>query len=131
MDLSNVNLVAVLVAALVAFIVGWLWYGPLFGKAWMKLSGMKASKPKGSSIVWGYLTHAVMAYVLAVLMLNFNVLEMNAALGLAFWIWLGFFATMNLGMVIWEDKKFNLYLINTGSGLLTLLIMAGVLSKMM
>lgn len=33
MDLSNVNFVAVLVAAVAAFIAGWIWRGPLFGKA--------------------------------------------------------------------------------------------------
>ncbi|HKK47190.1 MAG TPA: DUF1761 domain-containing protein [Balneolaceae bacterium] len=39
MDLSNINFFAVIVATLSTFVVGWLWYGPLFGKAWMSAVG--------------------------------------------------------------------------------------------
>ena len=33
--ISNINFLAVIVAAFSAFFVGWIWYGPLFGKKWM------------------------------------------------------------------------------------------------
>lgn len=35
----QVNLIAVLFAALSAFVIGGIWYGPLFGKAWMEAHG--------------------------------------------------------------------------------------------
>lgn len=35
----QVNLIAVLFAALSAFVIGGIWYGPLFGKAWMDAHG--------------------------------------------------------------------------------------------
>ena len=35
MDMSTINFWAVLVATLSTFAVGAVWYGPLFGKAWM------------------------------------------------------------------------------------------------
>ncbi len=38
--MGNVNLLAVLVAALGGFLVGGLWYGPLFGAAWRKEVGI-------------------------------------------------------------------------------------------
>lgn len=37
--ISNLNFPAIFVSALSSFIVGWLWYGPLFGKKWMELNG--------------------------------------------------------------------------------------------
>ncbi len=40
MDLSNLNMWAVLVATLSTFAIGWIWYGPLFGKAWMDVTGL-------------------------------------------------------------------------------------------
>lgn len=40
MDLSNINFLAVIAATLSTFVVGWLWYGPLFGKAWMSAVGL-------------------------------------------------------------------------------------------
>lgn len=43
---GSLNLLAVLVAALSGFVIGGLWYGPLFGKPWMAASGM--TKEKGA-----------------------------------------------------------------------------------
>jgi hypothetical protein len=37
--MANANLLAILVAAACGFLVGGLWYGPLFGKAWMAENG--------------------------------------------------------------------------------------------
>ena len=33
---SNINCLSVIVSAISAFFIGGIWYGPLFGKAWMK-----------------------------------------------------------------------------------------------
>lgn len=44
MDFSNINFLAVLVATLSTFVVGALWYGPLFGKAWMAAAEMDDEK---------------------------------------------------------------------------------------
>ena len=34
------NWVAIVIAAIAQFIIGWVWYGPLFGKTWMSMMGM-------------------------------------------------------------------------------------------
>ncbi len=45
MDLSRVNYVAVLVAALSSFLIGGLWYSPiLFAKAWMREAGLDEAR---------------------------------------------------------------------------------------
>lgn len=41
---QNVNWLAVVVGAVVAYALGWLWYGPLFGKAWS--TGLGISVPE-------------------------------------------------------------------------------------
>ena len=40
MSLADVNWIAVLVAAVAAFVLGGLWYGPLFGKTWQGHVGL-------------------------------------------------------------------------------------------
>ena len=40
MDMSAINWLAVLVAALIPFAIGFPWYGPLFGKQWMSSIGL-------------------------------------------------------------------------------------------
>lgn len=45
--MENINL-AVLVSVIVSMIVGSIWYGPVFGKKWMKLVGVtKEDMEKG------------------------------------------------------------------------------------
>ena len=51
-----VSLVATLVATVLSFVLGGLWYGPLFGKAWMAENGFTAEsiKAKGFNPVKMY-----------------------------------------------------------------------------
>jgi hypothetical protein len=45
MDVSRVNYVAVLAAALSSFLIGGLWYSPiLFAKAWMREAGLDEAR---------------------------------------------------------------------------------------
>ena len=44
MDFSTVNFLAVFVAAISAFVVGGIWYGPLFSKPWQALMGLSDEK---------------------------------------------------------------------------------------
>ena len=39
MDFSTINHLAVIAAAIASFVLGGLWFGPLFGSAWMKENG--------------------------------------------------------------------------------------------
>lgn len=62
------NFLAVLVAALVPMVLGFIWYGPmLFQKAWMRESGMTEEKMKGSNmgVIFG------LSFVLALLLAFF------------------------------------------------------------
>lgn len=40
MEMATVNWLAVLAAAAASFVLGGLWYGPLFGGTWMRVSGV-------------------------------------------------------------------------------------------
>ena len=63
-------MVAILVAVVANFILGFLWYTPLFGKAWAKELGFDMSvKPPASTLVKGMIFMVIgnffLAYVLA------------------------------------------------------------------
>lgn len=51
MDFSSINFLAVFAATLSTFVVGWLWYGPLFGKAWMSAVGLSEEELQQGSMV--------------------------------------------------------------------------------
>lgn len=130
-----VNYLAILAAALASFIVGWLWYGPIFGKAWIKLSGFSSeimqSQEKKRQVKRGYLISflgsVVMAYVLAHLAGLLVVIDLSGAWRLAFWLWLGFFVPSQLATVLWEEKPAKLYFINVFYYLASLYAMTAIL----
>ena len=48
---SSLNWWAILTATISTFILGWAWYSPvLFGKAWMKVTGMDDEKTKKANL---------------------------------------------------------------------------------
>lgn len=116
------NFAAIIVAALVAFFIGFLWHGPLFGKQWMKIAGIKEpseeEKKKMMSQMWkpmglGIMSYLVMAFVLAHSIYYYLFATMAAgsthdwvtALNAAFWNWLGFVAVVTVSPVLWEKKS--------------------------
>ncbi len=44
MTFAGINYVAVLAAAIASFMLGWVWYGMLFQKAWMAAVGQDAGR---------------------------------------------------------------------------------------
>ena len=130
----GVNGLAVLVCAIVAHGLGALWYGKLFTKQWMRLSGlteadMKKAKEKGmaKTYVLSFLSSLVMAYVLGWAVQSAQVISAGAGAMMGFWAWLGYIATVELGTVLWENKPWKLYFINAGHYLVTLLVMGVIL----
>lgn len=135
-----VNLFVVLIAAVASMGLGYLWYGPLFGKLWMKEMSMKGSDMSkaakhGMAKSYGvmFVGSLVMAYVLAhAIVFAATYLKMtgiSAGLMSGFWNWLGFIAPVTLGSVLWEGKSFKLWLINSGYWLVTLLTMGVILTS--
>lgn len=129
--LGSINYVAVLVAALSSFVVGWLWYGPLFGKPWMKLNGFDPVKMREGALpmplVMGsnYIATVLAAFALAM----FLGAESDPAFGIfagimvaVFWI-----GTSRLNDVLYERKPLGLFFINTGYYLVTYSIMGAIL----
>ena len=132
-----VNLLAVLVAAIVSFVIGWIWYSDmLFGRQWremlqVKKTDIKAMKDKAmKSMAVGFLTILVSAYVLAVLidLTNSTTAMVGAELGLL--VWLGFIAMTSIGSVIWEGRPLQLYLLNNVHSLIIYAVMGAILAVM-
>ncbi|MEK7141583.1 MAG: DUF1761 domain-containing protein [Patescibacteria group bacterium] len=133
-----VNLIAVFSAAVASMSVGYLWYGPLFGKLWMKEMGMKGTMSEAAilgmakSYAIMFVGSLVMAYVLAHAIFfastYLNMTGLPAGIMSGFWNWLGFVAPVTLGSVLWEGKSWKLWILNNGYWLVTILVMGVILS---
>lgn len=129
--LSNINYWAVVVAALSAFFIGWMWYGPLFGKLWMKLNGFTEENMKegGMSMPAIMLINFVAVVVSAFGMAMFFGAESDMMLGISAGLMIAIFwiATSRLNDVLYERKPFGLYMINVGYNLVIYAVMGAIL----
>ncbi len=134
-----INYLAVVGAAMVSMFVGYVWYGPLFGKLWMKEMGMSKDKMDkamkngmGKSYGLMFVGSLVMSFVLAhatVFASSYLKVEgVSAGLMSGLWNWLGFIAPVTLGSVLWEGKSMKLWMLNNGYYLVTLLAMGTLLA---
>lgn len=133
-----VNYMAVIACTVMAMALGFVWYGPLFGKQWRHEMGMTLEDMKNMKMspgmAYGLMAvgSLVFAYVLAVTLgiskEAFGGLELAMALQGGFWLWLGFVATTQLGVVLWEGKSWKLFFINTSYSLVSMLAMASIIA---
>jgi len=118
MELPPINYLAVLAAALSAFVLGGLWYSPvLFAKKWMAYNGIECAegeKPKGNmGVIFGgaFLLSVVAAYLFALIVM-FDDWKGGAIAGAL----TGFgFAATSFGIsYLFEQRPLGLWLINGG-----------------
>lgn len=118
-----VNIGSTFIITVILFVIGFLWYGPVFGNLWLKLSKIPAvevakARKKGMKGMWksmllNLIGTFIMVYVLAGLISLLGITSPAQGAVLGFWMWLGFFAcTTLLGSVLWENKPWGLFALN-------------------
>jgi hypothetical protein len=138
----NINWMAILVAVVANFILGFLWYTPLFGKAWAKENGFDTSvKPASGELAKGMIFMVIGNFFLAYVLAH-NIAAWGYVPGIkempmfgnimssAVFTWLGFYLPVDLGTVAWERKSWKLFAINTGYHLAMLLVASTILTYM-
>lgn len=129
MHFHSVNWWSVLVAALAGFVVGGLWYGPLFQKPWMRLSGMTREKGARTSmpLTFGgaYVLNLVGALGIAVILGDQGGIGIGAHSG-AFAAF--FFVATALGVIyLFEQRPFKLWLLNAGYQIVNFAAMGAII----
>ena len=115
--------IAVTSGAFLAFIVGALWYGALFGTTAAAISPAYANAaPSSTTIVFELLRCVVLALALAFLVNRTGVNTFGSAVLLGLVVWAGFQAAGLAGAVVHEGYPFRLYLIHTGDALMKAIV---------
>lgn len=138
----NINMMAILVAVVANFFVGFLWYTPLFGNAWAKEMGFdRTVKPAAGVLIKGMIFMVIgnflMAWVFAHNIAAWSFVPgtkemspMANIMSATIFTWLGFYVPTDLSVVAWEKKSWKLFAINTGYHLVNLLVAAVILTYM-
>jgi len=129
--LHHFNHWAILVSAVILWLLGALWYSPpLFAKPWMAMVKLDPAQKNSKSMIVGMISSFVLDIVLAFVL--DHVIQWSGAdtfgLGalIGFIMWLGFIAAPALPQGIYEGRPFKLFAINTGYMLVGLMILGGV-----
>jgi len=133
--MTHVNYLAILVAAVAVFVLGWLWYSPLmFFKPWMRLRGldpvaaMAGAKMPGGKLVIEFARCFVLAFVIAHLVGAMHVVSLLVAVHLGVFLWVGFPVILLTGSVIWDNVPWKVAAIHAGDWLVKLLVIPIIVS---
>lgn len=141
----QLNFMAIGIAVVANFFLGYLWYTPLFGKLWAKELGLDLTqKPPASVFIRGLIIMVIgnflMAWVFAHNIAVWNpttwglpegeMTSSSMAVPAAFFTYLGFYLPGDLSRLAWENNSLKLFGINTSYHFLNLLVASLILSNM-
>jgi hypothetical protein len=119
----NINFIAVLVAAVASFLIGWLWYSPvLFANAWMKALGktredlMKGGRQR---MISAMLTSFIQAIIVATAIAHFiniapEVRTVGMAIETALICWFAFVGAIGMVQRTYEQSNLTLFYLTLG-----------------
>ena len=128
-DLAALNWWAILVATVAAFVLGGLWYGPLFGKAWMALIGKteeELPKPPSPFIV-SFFAALLTCVVMAALMRGLGVQTLGGGLLMGLAVGVGFIAASTASDAAHGGTGVRLWTITAGYRVVLSLVMGAIL----
>jgi hypothetical protein len=124
---------AILVSALIQWLLGALWYSPaLFARPWMSMAGVRMDAKKNNRMMVGmvasFVGSLVTSFMLAhvVMWAGAETYYLGALIG--FILWLGFIAAPLSASYVYEGRPFELFAINTGYWMVGLCITGGLLA---
>jgi len=128
----DLNFVAIVVCAVIVWIIGALWYSPvLFAKPWVAIVGRQmGEKPKGVYVgmIGSLIGDLFLCFVLA------HIIHWSGAEGwmggahIGLLMWAGFNAAVMFPQSIYEGRPLKYFLINTGYWLISLVIAGAILT---
>lgn len=128
----SVNWLAVLVAALATFVLGGLWYGPLFGKIWMDASEMTEEKIRSSNMpmIFGlsFLMQLIAASVLALFLGPESTLAFGPAVAAAVSVGVAWVAPAFAVAYLFERRPLAHFVVNAGYNVVAFTVMGVILA---
>lgn len=136
----EINYLAVFGCAVLAMIVGYIWYGPIFGKQWAALIGADTNDETAAKEMQKSMTKL---YVIQFLLVAFQVwvlsfyikgaIDVMSGLSNALWIWAGFVIPTLAASIMWNGEsggaQMKRFLIQAGYQLIMLAIFGYILGN--
>lgn len=127
LDISGLNVWAILVAWIFSVVLGSFWYSPAgFGKLWSKLSGVDMMKtPKEETtraIMFVIASSLLQAIILGVILNSLAVSTVSEGIAASFVLWLGFTALTTIGNTLYQRQSWKFWWLNASFFLIVMLV---------
>lgn len=134
----NLNIWSILTCGVLSMVIGYIWYGPLFGKKWMEIIGVTAEdlerrkemqKGAGKLYLVQFLLTLFQVFILSFFLAMF---DRALALEFSFWIWAAFVMPTIAGSSMWNNDSRKIawarFLIQSGYQLVMFMVFATVIN---
>lgn len=127
-----IHFLPLLAAAIARMAIGAVWYSPmLFLPTWYRVSGVTEAEMKAGmtrAIAIDFVGSLIMAFVLLHAVKYAGAATAAQGMAVGFFNWLGFIAVVTIGTVTYLRKPLQLFFVQNGYLLLSLLAMGAILA---
>ncbi len=127
--MAGINWLAVVVAAVSTFVLGGLWYGPLFGKAWMGASGVTEEQARqgNQGMIFGlaFVCELIAAVLLAMFLGAESTLAFGSFAGAS--VGIGWVGTGLAVIYLFERRPLPHWVVNGGYQAVAFTMMGAIL----
>ncbi len=123
----DISLLAVVLAGVASMVLGFVWYGPLFAKAWMREVGLRMediNAGPGVGYLLTFIAAMVSAAVTSLLVHRLAVVQVGDGLMLGLILGVGYVGTTFMSNYVFARKSMQLYLIDAGYQILNITVAA-------
>src|SRR5512132_2501960 len=125
--IPSVNLIAVVVAAVVAFVSGGIYWGVIANALTKLLGGVpEQGKMPPAALIASFLTRLVVAYVLAIFLNYADAQNALAGASIALLAWIGFVLTISIGQAAFRQISWTQFIVNAVESLLGYALMGAI-----
>ena len=110
MNFYHANILAVLAAAVLQWLIGWLWYGVIFNKSYKSLVGAPEKQAgAGGTMALIFITNLILAFAVAQIIMLSGVKDLTMGMFVGVVCGLGFVVPPLLAQHVSEHKPFKLF----------------------
>jgi hypothetical protein len=127
----HIKYVAIVIAAVVQWLLGLFWYGVVFKKSWRKLIGLaEGEKPKHGifTLASGLVACLIMSFILGHLITVIGARLSSDGFSIGVACWVGFTAPPLFAEHVLEGRRANLFVINAAYWLMAMALGSAVLA---
>jgi Protein of unknown function (DUF1761) len=128
--MPSLNYLAVLVSAVVLFVLGGLWFSLIFANPWRRMMGITGPQASPGAALFAqlFVCALVTSWGMAAVLSHVGTMDVGRAIGFAILCWVGFAGATSYATAAAGGKQRAQWAIESGYNLVSFIVAAAILS---